>query len=141
MAEAKQDGIVISEFPTTQVAAQAARTQGIRTLLGGPNIVLGGSHSGNVSATALAQAGLVDIISSDYVPQSLIMSAFYLSHQIAHLDLCDTVRMISKTPAETVGLFDRGEITPGRRADVIRVHMIDHQPIVVSTNVLGERVC
>ena len=141
VAEAKQDGIVISEFPTTQVAAQAARTQGIRTLLGGPNIVLGGSHSGNVSATALAQAGLVDIISSDYVPQSLIMSAFYLSHQIAHLDLCDTVRMISKTPAETVGLFDRGEITPGRRADVIRVHMIDHQPIVVSTNVLGERVC
>jgi alpha-D-ribose 1-methylphosphonate 5-triphosphate diphosphatase len=76
--EAKADGCVMAEFPVTLEAAQASRDAGMWIVMGGPNFVRGGSHSGNLSARQAAEAGLLDIIASDYVPLSMLRSAFLL---------------------------------------------------------------
>lgn len=128
--EAIGDGMSIAEFPTTVEAAQASRKHGMNVMMGGPNVVRGGSHSGNVSAMDLAKLGVLDIISSDYVPSSLLHAAFLLNEKLDAIDLPQAIAMVSKTPAESVGLDDRGEIAIGKRADVVRVHPSPHHPIV-----------
>jgi alpha-D-ribose 1-methylphosphonate 5-triphosphate diphosphatase len=127
--QAHADGIAISEFPTTLPAAKLARAYGMMNVMGAPNVVRGGSHSGNISAIALAQAGLLDILSSDYVPASLLHAAFLL-HQRAAMSLPDAVRTIALNPARSVGLTDRGEIAIGQRADLVRVRLHGDLPIV-----------
>jgi alpha-D-ribose 1-methylphosphonate 5-triphosphate diphosphatase len=131
VAEAITDGIDISEFPTTVEAARLARAAGIHIVMGAPNVVLGGSHSGNVSARHLAGLGLVDGLASDYVPQSLIQACF-LFHEVVGLDVCQAVDAVTRKPAAMVGLDDRGEIAPGKRADLIRVRSYLHMPVVRS---------
>ncbi len=126
--EAVQGGVVIAEFPTTIEAAAAARTYGLAVVAGAPNLVLGGSHSGNVAAADLAAGGLLDILSSDYVPASLLHAAFLLHQQ--GLALPDAIAMVTVTPAERVALPDRGEIVPGRRADLLRVRVVEGLPVV-----------
>ncbi|MCP1470450.1 alpha-D-ribose 1-methylphosphonate 5-triphosphate diphosphatase [Sphingobium sp. OAS761] len=133
------EGIALSEFPTTLAAARAAHERGISTIMGGPNVVRGGSHSGNVSALELAEAGCLDILSSDYVPASLLLGAFTLAG-IEGWDLPRAVRTISLSPAQRVGLTDRGAVAPGLRADFVRVTMINGQPVPVETHVCGRRV-
>ena len=115
--EAVADNIMISEFPTTLVAAEAARAAGMRTVMGAPNVVRGGSHSGNVSAIDLAEAGLLDALSSDYAPISLVHAAFAL-HERVGLSLPDAIATISANPADMLGLDDRGRIAPGLRGDL-----------------------
>ncbi len=66
--EAIADGMAIAEFPTTVAAAELSHQKGMQVLMGAPNVIRGGSHSGNVSALDLAERGLLDILSSDYVP-------------------------------------------------------------------------
>lgn len=128
--ESVEAGVSIAEFPTTIEAAHASRTHGIKVMMGGPNIVRGKSHSGNVSARDLAQAGLLDVVSSDYVPSSLLHAPFLLHDLFEDIDLATAVRMVTKHPAESAGLADRGEIAIGKRADLIRVHPSAHHPIV-----------
>ena len=77
--EALGNGIAISEFPTTMEAARHASENGMLVLMGAPNVVRGGSHSGNISALEIAQAGYLGSLSSDYVPVSLLEAAFALS--------------------------------------------------------------
>ena len=113
-------GIHISEFPTTIEAARTAHECGMVNVLGGPNVVQGGSHSGNVAARDLAREDLLDGIASDYVPISMIHAAFLLHHEIGR-DLPSAVATISANPTRMVGLTDRGEIAPSKRADLIRV--------------------
>lgn len=127
--QAHAEGITISEFPTALPAARLARAYGMMTVMGAPNVVRGGSHSGNISAQALAEAGLLDVLSSDYVPASLLHAAFVL-HQRAGLRLPDALRTVSLNPARAIGLTDRGEIAPGERADLIRVRLHGDLPIV-----------
>ena len=122
VAEAVRDGVAIAEFPTTFEAAAALHQAGIRVLMGAPNLVRDGSHSGNVASRELAGAGLLDILSSDYVPSSLLMAAMVMPEVVPGIDLAAAVRTVTKTPAEAVGLSDRGEIAPRKRADLIRVH-------------------
>jgi len=122
--EAVGFGLTIAEFPTTCEAARAARANGMTVVMGAPNVVRGGSHSGNVSASELAAAGLLDILSSDYVPFSLLHSVFLL-HRALGLPLADAVAKVPSGPARAVGLDDRGEIAIGKRADVIRVGLAD----------------
>ncbi len=122
-------GVRISEFPTTLEAAREARALGQAIIMGAPNIVRGGSHSGNVAAMELAKAGLLDIFSSDYMPASLLHAAFML-HQEAGLPLARALHTITKTPAETVGLTDRGQLLAGKRADAVRVRLVDNVPVV-----------
>ena len=126
--EAVQGGVVIAEFPTTIEAAAAAKAYGLAVVAGAPNLVLGGSHSGNVAAADLAASGLLDILSSDYVPASLLHAAFLVHQQ--GLALPEAVGMVTTTPAERVALPDRGEIVPGRRADLLRVRVVAGLPVV-----------
>ncbi|WP_309069704.1 alpha-D-ribose 1-methylphosphonate 5-triphosphate diphosphatase [Microbacterium sp.] len=120
-------GVGISEFPTTADAARAAREAGQLVVMGAPNIVRGGSHSGNVAASDLLALGLLDILSSDYVPASPLQAAFLLFAR-GDVSLPEATRLISANPARAVGLDDRGTIEPGKRADLIRVHAYDEAP-------------
>jgi alpha-D-ribose 1-methylphosphonate 5-triphosphate diphosphatase len=138
VAEALALGVHFSEFPTTVAAAQTAHDAGIRVLMGAPNLVRGGSHSGNVAAAELAQAGILDVLSSDYVPVSLLHGAFILSREA--LDLPAAIATVSAVPAEVVGLNDRGEIALGRRADLVRVHDSGELPVVRAVWREGRRV-
>lgn len=118
--EAIRDGVTLAEFPTTTDAARASREAGMQVLMGGPNLVRGGSHSGNVSAGALADDGLLDIVSSDYVPFSLLQGLFMLAERPGW-SLPHAVATVTANPAEAIGLHDRGSITVGKRADLLRV--------------------
>jgi alpha-D-ribose 1-methylphosphonate 5-triphosphate diphosphatase len=122
IALAIEEGVGVSEFPTTIAAAQAARDANMAIIMGGPNMVKGGSHSGNVSAAELAQADLLDIFSSDYVPSSLLMATWMLGH-LDGWTLPKAVRTVTRNPARAIRLQDRGDIAPGQRADVLRVRM------------------
>jgi alpha-D-ribose 1-methylphosphonate 5-triphosphate diphosphatase len=128
--EAVGFGLTIAEFPTTSEAAMAARARGMAVVMGAPNVVRGGSHSGNVSASDLAAAGLLDILSSDYVPFSLLHSAFLLHREIG-MTLPEAVAKVSSGPARAVGLADRGEIASGKHADLIQVRLADDATPVV----------
>lgn len=139
VAEAVQEGVVISEFPTTMLAAQRARENGLGVLMGAPNLVRGGSHSGNVSALELAQAGLLNGFSSDYVPVSLLHAAFLLRER-AGWTLPTAVATVSANPARMVGLDDRGEIAPGKRADFLRVRESEGVPVVIGAWRSGNRI-
>ncbi len=112
-------GVHFAEFPTTHEAAAACRKAGIAVMMGAPNLIRGGSHSGNVAAHELAEAGLLDILSSDYVPSSLLMAALMLGDLYGNLPRA--VATVTSAPAAAVGLDDRGALSPGARADVIRV--------------------
>jgi alpha-D-ribose 1-methylphosphonate 5-triphosphate diphosphatase len=138
--EAIRDRVAIAEFPTTVEAAQALHAAGIRVLMGAPNLVRGGSHAGNVATAELARMGALDVLSSDYVPASLLMAALALPEAVPEIALPAAVRMVSKTPAEAVGLTDRGEIALGKRADLIRVRVAGGVPAVRSAWCGGRRV-
>jgi len=140
VAEAVRDGITVAEFPTTMEAARASREAGLAVLMGGPNVMRGGSHSGNVSARSLAEAGLLDILSSDYIPYSLIQSAFFLGEVADGIGLPAAIAMVTRRPAEAVGLDDRGEIASGRRGDLVQVRIDDHVPVVRGVWREGRRV-
>jgi len=135
-----EDGASIAEFPTTIEAAAASHAAGIRVMMGAPNVVRGGSHSGNVSAIDLAHRGTLDVLSSDYVPTSLLMAAWMLPDVVPALSLPAALRMVSKTPAEAVGLTDRGEILSGKRADLARIFVSGDHPVVRTVWTAGKRV-
>jgi alpha-D-ribose 1-methylphosphonate 5-triphosphate diphosphatase len=137
--EAVEDGFVISEFPTTQPAARTAREQGMGIVMGAPNLVRGGSHSGNISAIELAQHDLLDCLSSDYVPHSLLHGVFLLRDE-AGWTLPKAARTATLNPAHLVGLDDRGEIAPGKRADFVRVRELDGVPVPIMTWREGRRI-
>ncbi len=138
--EAVADDMAIAEFPTSLDAAAWSREHGLSVLMGAPNVVRGRSHSGNVSALDLARAGLLDILSSDYVPASLIQAAFRLPEAVDGLDIAEAVNRVSLHPARAVGLDDRGEIAPGKRADLVRVRVVNGSPIVREVWRQGRRV-
>jgi len=140
VADAIRDRVSVAEFPTTMEAARGLHEAGIGILMGAPNVVRGGSHSGNIAAVDLAREGLLDILSSDYVPSSLLMGALQLPRQVSSIDLAAAILTVTKTPAEAVGLNDRGEIAVGKRADLIRVHIARDIPVVRSVWREGNRV-
>jgi len=140
VVDAVRDRVAVAEFPTTMEAARGLHRAGIGILMGAPNVVRGGSHSGNIAAVDLAREGLLDILSSDYIPSSLLMAALQLPRHVPAIDLASAVRTVTKTPAEAVGLTDRGEIAIGKRADLIRVHVARDIPVVRSVWREGERV-
>ena len=138
--EALEDGVTVAEFPTTIEAAKKSHNAGLRVLMGAPNLVLGGSHSGNVSAMELGQAGVLDIVSSDYVPSSIIQGVFKLWQAGAKRSLPEAIATVSRTPAQITKLSDRGEIAVGKRADLVRVAMDGHTPVVSNVWRAGERI-
>jgi alpha-D-ribose 1-methylphosphonate 5-triphosphate diphosphatase len=138
--ESIADGACIAEFPTTVEAAAACHAAGIAVMMGAPNLVRGGSHSGNVAAEELARAGTLDILSSDYVPASLLLAAFELPERVPAIKLAAAVAMVTAAPAKSVGLADRGIIAAGLRADLVRVHTAARIPVVRTVWREGRRV-
>lgn len=128
--EAVSDGMAIAEFPTTLEAASASHEAGLSVLMGAPNVVRGRSHSGNVSARGLAENGVLDILSSDYVPGSLLHGALLLASGAQGVSLAQAVAMVTHNPARAVGLEDRGEIAVGLRADLVRCRPMRGAPVI-----------
>lgn len=134
--ENHRDGIRISEFPVSMAAARAARARGMEVIAGAPNIVRGGSHSGNVAAADLVRADAVDAFASDYVPASLIEAVF----ACRDITLPQAVALVTDRPARMAALADRGRIEPGLRADLVRLRVHEGLPIVRQVWKAGERV-
>lgn len=129
-------GAGVSEFPETLEAALAARADRGHIVLGAPNVVRGASHAGNIAASELVGAGLCDALASDYHYPSPLRAAFRLEE----LGLCDfptAWRMVSAGPARLLGLTDRGELLPGKRADLI---VLDPTKRRVVTTIAGGTV-
>jgi alpha-D-ribose 1-methylphosphonate 5-triphosphate diphosphatase len=132
-------GVRIAEFPTSREAAAASRENGIAVMMGAPNLVRGGSHSGNVPAGELAEAGLLDILSSDYAPASLLLGAVRLG--LDGGNLARGIASVTAAPAAAAGLGDRGRLAPGLRADLLRFRLLDDgTPLRQAVWVAGDRV-
>ncbi len=140
VAEAAEHGVTLAEFPTTHAAAAASHAAGLKVLMGAPNIVRGGSHSGNIAAHDLVGAGLLDVLSSDYFPFSLIHATFILGEAEGGRDLPAAVAMVTANPARVAGLNDRGAIVEGMRADLVQVRVTEHVPVVRAVWREGVRV-
>lgn len=138
VAQSAKVGTKIAEFPTKVAAAQACRQHGIPVMMGAPNYIRGASHSGNASAQEVAELGLLDIFSSDYVPAALLNAAVRLGQDRG--DMAAGLRTVTHRPAQAVGLTDRGQIAPGCRADLIRIKDLGQAAMVRGTWVCGARV-
>ncbi|MEM6372648.1 MAG: alpha-D-ribose 1-methylphosphonate 5-triphosphate diphosphatase [Pseudomonadota bacterium] len=131
------NGVGFAEFPTTTEAAKACRDNGIAVMMGAPNLIRGGSHSGNVAASDLSCADLLDIVSSDYVPSALLLSAFKLADLWG--DLPRAIATVTANPARAARLLDRGALRVGLRGDVVRVRTVDGTPLLRGVWSLGTR--
>ena len=141
VSESIADKVSLAEFPTTLEAARLSHEAGIRVMMGAPNVVRGGSHSGNIASEELARAGYLDALSSDYVPASLLFGAFDLTRRIDGFDLPRAIRTVTLNPAQAARLNDRGEIAIGKRADLIRVRMSDDLiPVIREVYRDGQRI-
>lgn len=134
----QENGVGFAEFPTTREAAQACRDHGIAVMMGAPNVIRGGSHSGNVAALELAEADLLDILSSDYVPGGLLLSAFHIADVWG--DLPRAIATVTRTPALAAGLPDRGSLQTGLRGDVLRVRNTRGTPVLRGVWAKGARI-
>ncbi|MGE7370227.1 alpha-D-ribose 1-methylphosphonate 5-triphosphate diphosphatase [Neorhizobium sp. NPDC001467] len=133
-------GVRLAEFPTSIAAAEASHKAGLSVLMGAPNVVRGRSHSGNIAASDLARLGVLDVLSSDYVPFSLLHAPFILAEEIDGMSLPAAIAMVSATPARAIGLHDRGRIACGLRADLVRVQHDSGVPVCRSVWRQGDRV-
>ncbi|CUH75847.1 Alpha-D-ribose 1-methylphosphonate 5-triphosphate diphosphatase [Tritonibacter multivorans] len=138
VAVSAEHGIRLAEFPTTVEAAEACRAHDIKVMMGAPNLIRGGSHSGNVAAAELADLDLLDIVSSDYVPAALLLAAVKLGGMWD--DMARGMATVTRTPALAAGLTDRGEIAPGKRADLIQFRMTEGAPALRAVWARGARV-
>jgi alpha-D-ribose 1-methylphosphonate 5-triphosphate diphosphatase len=111
-------GAGISEFPVTVAAAAAARERGLTTAMGAPNALRGQSYSGNLSAREAHQAGLLDILASDYHPSALLPAILELA-KVDPDGLAGATRLATLNPARALGLGDRGGIVAGMQADLV----------------------
>ncbi len=142
VAASASHGARIAEFPTTLAAARACHATGIAVIAGAPNLLRGGSHSGNVAARTLADAGLLDILSSDYVPASLLAAAIALGRISGNL--ATGLHTVTAAPAAAAGLTDRGRLAPGLAADLLRIRVTRSDgadlAIPTATWVAGRRI-
>ncbi len=138
VATSHAHGVTLAEFPTTVEAANACHANGIATIMGAPNLIRGGSHSGNVAAHELAELNRLDILSSDYVPAGLLVAAVQLGDLWG--DLARGIAAVTQNPASMVGLNDRGRIAIGKRADFIRFTILDNTPVLQEIWSGGRRI-
>jgi alpha-D-ribose 1-methylphosphonate 5-triphosphate diphosphatase len=128
----------ISEFPVELKIARYAKKSGMKTLGGAVNVMLGKSHSGNLSAADGILDGSIDMLCSDYYPPSMLQAAFKL-HKQYDLPLWDTVKLITAIPADAVGIGNEtGSIAEGKRADLIIVDAAGSFPNIVAVITNGK---
>lgn len=140
VAESREYGIGVAEFPTTLEAAEASHRAGMAVLMGAPNVVRGGSHSGNIAAAELVRRGVLDVLSSDYYPASLLDAVFRIAEMAEGYSLPQAVATATRHPADAVGLHDRGRLAAGQRADLIRIRVCDGHPLVQRVWCAGRQV-
>jgi len=138
--EAAALGATLAEFPVTLAAAEAARAADMSIFMGGPNLMRGGSYSGNVPATDLISKGLLDGFASDYVPRSLIECAFALTRAPHYWPIEKAMDTVSGMPARATNLLDRGSLQKGLRADLVRVKLVENNVLIRGVWVGGQRV-
>jgi alpha-D-ribose 1-methylphosphonate 5-triphosphate diphosphatase len=138
--DAADVGATIAEFPVTAAAAKRSRERGMAVIMGGPNLIRGGSYSGNLGAAEAADLGVLDGFASDYVPRSLIECAFALTAPRFGWTLPAAFAAVSRVPAVAAGLADRGVIAPDKRADLVRIRMVGGLPMVCGVWAGGARV-
>ena len=130
-------GVDISEFPINIETAKEARQLGFYTVVGAPNILLGGSHSGNMSAAEAIKAGCADVLCSDYYPPAILHGVFKM-HEKAGIDLPQMIQKATLNPAKAVGLAeDYGSIAPGKKADLLIIDILDGYPVITHVLVDG----
>ena len=132
-------GATVAEFPITNEAAARARELGMWITVGAPNIVRGGSTSGNSDAAELVSLGLTDIICADYHSPSLMLSVF----RLVEMGLCtlpQAVKMVTANPAAAFGMADRGRVEVGLSADLALVQVVDGRPVVQAVTYRGRPV-
>jgi alpha-D-ribose 1-methylphosphonate 5-triphosphate diphosphatase len=139
VARNAEDGIRISEFPVTLEAARATRALDVTVIGGAPNIVRGGSHSGNVAVADLVREGVMDAFASDYVPSAMIEAAWRAAEQPG-MTLPRAVGMVTDAPARMARLNDRGRLSPGLRADLVQVRPVKGLPVIRTVWCRGERI-
>ena len=135
---AANHGIRIAEFPTTFEASTSCRANNIAIMLGAPNFIRGSSHSGNVSATVLAEKNLLDILSSDYIPAALLSAAVKLGDLWG--DLARGLKTVTSAPAAAAGLKDRGALRKGLCADFILFDRVGSNIVLRGTWCKGVRI-
>ena len=139
--QAMAEGATVTEFPTTIEAAAHARALGLSIVMGAPNLLRGGSQSGNVALRDLLAADLCDVLSSDYIPRSPLDAAFMIATDDSlPQDLSRAVGMVTDAPARLAGLTDRGRIAQGYCADLVRVRPLGAHNHVVGVWRAGQRV-
>jgi alpha-D-ribose 1-methylphosphonate 5-triphosphate diphosphatase len=130
VAQARGWGAAVAEFPVTVEAARAARDQQMPVVLGAPNVLLGGSHSGNASAEELIALGYCTGLASDYAPSTMLAAAFDLARRNV-VEFPAAIALITSGPAEVIGLTDHGRLAPGCVADLVLVEQDGRWPRVV----------
>ncbi|HIY04185.1 MAG TPA: phosphonate metabolism protein PhnM [Candidatus Anaerotignum merdipullorum] len=133
----REIGVDISEFPITVEVAKQANAMGFFTVVGAPNILRGGSHSGNMSAAEAIREGCGDILCSDYYPPA-ILHGIFMMHQKYGIPLPEMVNKASLNPAKAVGLGkEYGSIEPGKKADLLIIELLDGYPVITHVLVDG----
>lgn len=132
----REIGVDISEFPIQIETAKEARRMGFYTIVGAPNILLGGSHSGNMSAAEAIREDCADVLCSDYYPPAILHGIFEMEKQ--GIPLPEMIRKATLNPAKAVGLAeDYGSIAPGKKADLLIIDMLDGYPVITHVLVDG----
>ncbi|CAH0124786.1 Alpha-D-ribose 1-methylphosphonate 5-triphosphate diphosphatase [Peribacillus sp. Bi96] len=133
-------GTSISEFPITLEIARKAHDMGMYTIAGAPNVLLGGSHSGNLSASEAIQDGSIDILCSDYYPAALLHSMFELVENHG-MDLVDMFKLVTINPAKAVKMEDEiGSIHEGKKADILIIEKISGDFPVITTVIVDGKL-
>lgn len=140
VAESLEYGTRVAEFPTTREAAEASHRHGLAVMMGAPNVVRGGSHSGNIAAAELVSLGVLDVLSSDYYPAALLDAVFRIAATDGGYSLPRAVATATRNPAQAVGLEDRGRLAADLRADLLRVRVVDDHPLVQRVWCAGRQV-
>jgi len=137
----KSFGASISEFPITMEVAKKAKKEGMLTIAGAPNVLLGGSHAGNLSAIDAIREKAIDILCSDYYPAAMLHSIFALNEKYGQ-DLCEMFKLITINPAKAVKLDNiLGSIEEGKKADILIIERLeDNMPVITSVFVDGKLI-
>lgn len=109
-----------------------ARERGLKIVAGAPNVLRGGSHSGNIAAEELISRGLVDALASDYLPSGLLGSVAVLLRK-GIVTMPQAMRLLTSGASDVAGLHDRGTMDAGQRADFTLIDDRGYWPHAVTT--------
>jgi alpha-D-ribose 1-methylphosphonate 5-triphosphate diphosphatase len=133
-------GVTLSEFPVSMEALVAARERGLHVVMGAPNVLRGGSTTGNLSALEALRRGGVDSICSDYYPASLLHAAAKL-YATGYATLPEALALVTLHPAQALGMAgELGSLEPGKLADLVVIGERGGVPVVTRTLRAGAEV-